>query len=168
MVAVYNHMVKAIVIYYSRTGITKKFAEALANAFYCSTVEIKDKKKRLGVLGFIRGIIDARKEKTTEIEPESVDISNADLVLFGTPVWAGRSSPAINTIIQKLDLKGKDVITFTTSQTADVKGAYQVMDRLVEKQGGKVIDHTMIRQKEIENAKNVAETFAKKVREVNK
>jgi hypothetical protein len=57
------------------------------------------------------------------------------------------------------------VITFTTSRSADVKGAYQVMDKLVAKQGGNVIEHTMIRDKEIQNAKIVAEEFAKKVNE---
>ncbi|MEM2900022.1 MAG: flavodoxin [Thermoplasmata archaeon] len=158
-------MSKTIVIYYSRTGTTRKFAEALANVFSGTTIEIKDKKNRLGVLGFLRGINDARKERTTEIEPANVDISNAELILFGTPVWAGRSSPAINTIIQNLDLKGKNVITFTTARSANVEGAYRVMDKLVAKQGGKVLDHTMIREKNIENAKNIAEEFAKKVSE---
>ncbi len=157
------HMAKAIVIYYTRTGTTRKFAEALANAFGASVVEIKDKKKRLGFFNWFRSGRDAYREFLTDIEPKTVDISGMDLVLFGTPVWAGKSSPAINTIISNLDLSGKKVVNFTTSGGENNDKAFALMDKHATAKGGSVIGHTMVRARQIERAKEIAENFAKTI-----
>lgn len=42
-----------LVVFYSRTGNTKKVAEALARELKCDTDEILETKSRKGILGYI-------------------------------------------------------------------------------------------------------------------
>jgi len=44
---------KALVVFYSRTGTTKQVAEALAQSLNCDSEELIDTKKRSGPLGFL-------------------------------------------------------------------------------------------------------------------
>jgi flavodoxin len=46
---------KALVVFYSRTGATKQVAEALAESLNCDSEELIDTKKRGGPLGFLSG-----------------------------------------------------------------------------------------------------------------
>ncbi len=65
-------------------------------------------------LGFLIGGKDARQGKETKISPTTKIPSDYELVIFGTPVWAGKPSPAINTYLKKNNLSGKKVAAFFT------------------------------------------------------
>lgn len=54
-----NKIMKTSVIFYSRTGNTRKIAEELSNSLKCDTEEIVDTQKRSGVFGYIRSGRDA-------------------------------------------------------------------------------------------------------------
>jgi flavodoxin len=95
---------KVLVTYYSRTASTKKLAEEIANCLKADIDEIIDKKKRSGPIGFLTGGRDAMKEKETEIEFEKSP-ENYDLVVIGTPVWAGNVTPAVRAYLKKNKFK---------------------------------------------------------------
>ena len=50
----WDNFMKVLVVYYSRTGNTKFVAEAIAQSLEADIEEIKDKKNRMGVFGFLR------------------------------------------------------------------------------------------------------------------
>jgi hypothetical protein len=51
----------------------------------------------------------------TEIDPPVIDVSGYDLLVFGSPVWAFRPTPAIHTAITSLKgYEGKRAISFFT------------------------------------------------------
>ena len=56
---------KPLVVFYSRTGTTKKVGEALADLLQCDSEELIDTKKRKGPLGFLRSGRDATRNKLT-------------------------------------------------------------------------------------------------------
>lgn len=63
---------KALVVYYSRTGNTEKVGKALAKGLGADTEEIIDKKNRkTPLIGFIRSGYHALKEKERRIEESS-------------------------------------------------------------------------------------------------
>ncbi|MBN2407790.1 MAG: flavodoxin [Elusimicrobia bacterium] len=103
---------KILVASYSRTGKTKKLAGKIAPVLSADTDEIIDKKKRKGVLGFIIGGFDALKEKLTDIEI-SENPADYDIVVIGTPVWAGNVTPAVRRYLT--DNKLKSAAFFATS-----------------------------------------------------
>jgi flavorubredoxin len=49
------------------------------------------------------------------IEPETIDVSSSDLIVIGTPVWAGRATPAINAAVAALKgCDGKKAVIYAT------------------------------------------------------
>lgn len=104
---------KTLVVFYSRSGTTKRVAQEVAKALNADVDEVIDKKPRNGILGFLIAGYDATKGKTTEIEFEK-DPSGYDLVVIGTPVWNGRVTPAIRTYLLRNREKIKNVAFFST------------------------------------------------------
>jgi flavodoxin len=104
---------KTLVAYYSRTGHTKFISEKIAQLFSADLCEITDKKNRQGKLGFLGGGNDALREKLTNIEV-SKPIEGYDLVVIGSPVWAGKITPAIRKFMVTNDFKEQSVALFVT------------------------------------------------------
>jgi len=103
---------KSLVVYYSRTGNARFIAETIAAEVGADIEEVIDLKKRSGAFGFLSGGSDARRGKETKIAPTTKSPASYDLIIVGTPVWAGRPSPAIRTYLKKNDLSGKKVAVF--------------------------------------------------------
>ena len=76
--------------------------------------EVIDLKKRSGPLGFLKGGSDARRGKETKIAPTTKSPADYDLIIVGTPVWAGRPTPAITSYLKRNDLSGKKMAVFLT------------------------------------------------------
>ena len=91
---------KTLVTFYSRDGHTKRAAEIIAKALNADIDEIKDKKSRKGIIGFLRAGYDATRGKTTEIN-FSKNPADYDVVILGSPVWNGRVTPAVRTYLLK-------------------------------------------------------------------
>ena len=103
---------KSLVVYYSRTGNARFVAETIAAEVGADTEEVIDLKKRSGIIGFLGGGSDARRGKETKIAPTIKSPVDYDLLIIGTPVWAGRPTPAIRTFLKKNDLSEKKVAVF--------------------------------------------------------
>ncbi len=103
---------KSLVVFYSRTGNACFVAQTIAAQVNADVEEVIDLKKRAGVLGFLSGGRDARGGKETEIAPTQRSPADYDLVIIGTPIWAGSPTPAIATYLKKNDLSGKKVAVF--------------------------------------------------------
>ena len=71
---------KPLVVFYSRTGTTKKVGEALADLLQCDREELIDTKKRTGPLSFLRSGRDAARNKLTVLEPLIHDPALYDVV----------------------------------------------------------------------------------------
>jgi len=106
--------VKPLVVFYSRTGTTKKVGEALADLLQCDSEELIDTKKRTGPLGFLRSGRDAARNKLTVLEPLIHDPALYDVVALGTPVWSGLMSSPMRTYITINKSKFSGVAFFCT------------------------------------------------------
>jgi flavodoxin len=95
---------KNLIVFYSRTGTTKKMAEKMAKILKADIDEIVDRKNRKGIIRWLLAGRDAMKKKTTEITFKK-DPSKYSLVILGTPTWAGLPSPAIRTYLTKNKFK---------------------------------------------------------------
>ena len=82
-------MPHVLVAFYSRTGTTRKVARRIATALDADVLAITDAHPRKGVLGFMRSAIEAVRSSLPEIGPVRIDPIGYDLVVLGTPVWAG-------------------------------------------------------------------------------
>ncbi|MFW6135019.1 MAG: flavodoxin family protein [Elusimicrobiota bacterium] len=94
-----NH--KVLVVYYSKTGHTRKIAQDIAKQLDADLEEISDQKTRTGLVGFVLGGRDALTGKETSISEMEKNPAEYDLVIFGSPIWAGNITPAIRTYINQ-------------------------------------------------------------------
>ena len=76
---------KILVVFYSRTGNTKKVAQDIAQSLGADVEQLIDKKDRSGALGYMGAGKDASKEMLADIEPIKYDPAKYDLIVMGTP-----------------------------------------------------------------------------------
>ncbi|MEN4007180.1 MAG: NAD(P)H-dependent oxidoreductase [Methanobacterium sp.] len=136
---------KTVVLYYSRTQKTTEAAKTLAKELKSDIIEIKDLKPRKGILNYIKACIDALRENKTEINPSSIDLNQYDMVCIGTPVWAGKPSPAIMSLIDNCNFQGKDVMLFATLGGSEGEKTIQRMKEKIELRGGRVVTSFLIK-----------------------
>jgi len=101
----HNSSVKTLVVYYSRTGNTKKVGQEIARQLKADEEEIFDVKDRRGPLGFLRSGREAKNKVLAEIRPTKKDPSKYDLVLIGTPIWAANMSSPVRTYLSQNKFK---------------------------------------------------------------
>ena len=137
-----------IILYYSESGKTKVVAETLALNLRCDICQIKDMKKRDGIRSRLGSTIDAFRESKTEIYPPTLDLEEYGTVYIGTPIWANNPTPAIITLIDSCDLRGKDIILFTTGSTSDGEAALAKMEIKVKARGARVVQQFSLKTRD--------------------
>ncbi|MBN2711135.1 MAG: flavodoxin [Planctomycetes bacterium] len=121
---------KTLVCFYSRTGITRKVGTQIAEALSADVEEIIDHKGRSGPIGFVTGGKDAFLARTTEITEAAKNPADYDMVIIGTPVWAGTMAPAPRTWIMKYAGKVKNMAFFCTTASSGMDKTLAAMEEL--------------------------------------
>jgi len=136
---------RAIIIYYTRTGNTKTVAEAIRDEFDCDLQEIRDLKDRSGIAGFIGGMIDVKINTITDIQPKSTDLNNYDLIIFCSPTWGMKLTPAIRTFMETADLKNKKVFVVVTATGKMKEKTFKETADYIRSKGGTDAGHVLIK-----------------------
>jgi len=131
---------KVLVIYYSWKGKTELVARSISRSLSADLQKIEETKKRRGIFGFLCGGYAAAREKCSNIRPLTLDFSSYDFVLIGTPVWARKPAPAVNSFINQQNFYGKKVALFATMGGFGGKKACLVMKDKIKRKGGRVVD----------------------------
>ncbi len=107
-------MSDTLIVYFSRTGHTRKVAEEIARQTGCDTEEIHELRSRRGLFGYFRSGKEALREEVVEIGQTSRDPFRYDLVIVGTPVWAGNMSSPVRSYVARNQGRFRDVAFFCT------------------------------------------------------
>jgi len=122
---------KILVVYYSRTGLTKKLALSLAEKIGAATEAIIDQDRRAGVLGYIRSGREAVSKKLAAIEAIQQDPAAYDLVIIGTPLWAGTMSSPVRAYLAAYKDKLKRVAFFITQGGSGQEKVFKILSDFV-------------------------------------
>jgi len=128
-----------LVIYYSRTGVTRKVAQAIGEALRnvgADSVEIEEitePKSRKGALGWLMAGKDATLKRPATIHPIKADLASFDVVVIGTPVWAFSCATPVRTFCDQHGREAKQVAFFCTMGGSGDKGAFREMQALCAK-----------------------------------
>jgi flavodoxin len=142
---------KILTAYYSRTGNTRVVAQKIAEITKSDIEEIKDTKNRSGFFGFLVSGYEAARKKTTKIAELKYDPLNYDIVIIGTPVWAGKMSVPIRTYI--LNNKDKfDKVAFFCTFSFSPSNIFKDMEEACNK---KPIIKEAFRDSEIKSGKYI-------------
>jgi len=109
-----------LITYYSRTHVTEKIALkikeelSLKEELNCDLEEIIDKKNRSGPISYLISGLQAARSIPADINQIEKNPNEYDLVIIGTPVWAGTISTPILSYLNENKEKFKDVAFFCT------------------------------------------------------
>lgn len=114
---------KRAVVYYSLTENTKKAAEAVAEKTGAELIRIDMVKKMPESFSqqIMYGGMLASFGLCPKISGVPNDILSYDEIIVGTPIWAGKHSPAINTFLKNKEVRSKVTSVFTLSGGGDNK-----------------------------------------------
>jgi flavodoxin len=131
---------KCAVLYFTRTGNSKRVAEKIASEIGVKAIEITDNKNWNGVIGYIKAGFYASANKNVDIKVND-EYKNADQYVVISPVWAGKPTPAImsflklvdsNKVNLVLDCMGSDVNTSFTNyenKFGKLKGKFGIIKK---------------------------------------
>ena len=122
---------KSLVVYYSRTNITKKLAENIANELNCDIEEIKAKVNYNGKIGYARGIKDGASGKIIEIESLMHNPQDYDVVYLGAPVWASKAANPLISYIKQNEGKFNNVKFFLTAGSSGFDSSFKQLENAV-------------------------------------
>jgi len=107
---------KAITLYFTRSGHTKAVAGTIRETVGGDMKEIRTKRTYSGSYGIavLQGGLEKFRHALPDLE-EIPDLSGYDVIFLGTPVWWFTISSPMKSFIAKADLKGKKVCPFITS-----------------------------------------------------
>jgi hypothetical protein len=124
---------KILVIFYSRSGTTRRIALALLAALGGSVEEIAEDRGRNGFLGYCRSVFEARRKRSATILPAKTDPRSFDLVVIGTPVWAWSVSSPVRAYLTANKDRLPAVAFFCTFGGAGSETAFAQMQDIVGK-----------------------------------
>jgi flavodoxin len=146
---------KTLVIFYSRTDVTHKVAEELAQKLNADLEEIKDTQNRSGIFRWIKSGYQANRKKLTTLEPIKNDPEQYDLVVIGTPVWAGKMSVPVRTYLHQNRDKIKAAAFFCTMGSSGMESTFKGMEEYV----GMPVATIGLRKKDVESGIYNLESF---------
>ncbi|SAL86746.1 flavodoxin [Caballeronia choica] len=127
-------MSRVLIVYFSRTGATRRVAAALATTLHADVEEIIDRSDRSGTLGTLRCVLDSVMGRSASIEPMRHDLSAYHMVVIGTPVWAGRVSAPVRAWLATHRRRLPRVAFFCTLAGRGSESALQELCELAAKQ----------------------------------
>lgn len=137
---------KILVVFYSRTGTTRKVGQMIAQKLGADLEEIVDTVDRSGIIGYMKSGKDALQKKLTIINPVTKDPAEYDLVIIGTPNWGTHMASAIRTYITEQKGKIKKAAFFCTQGG---KGESKLLSEMKDLSGIQPLEELTILTREV-------------------
>lgn len=154
-----------LIAFYTRTGTTQKAAEDMAELLtkhgnQIQLDELVDKKDRSGKIGYLAAAKDAMRKKETEIQEIKHDPKDFDMVILGTPVWAGTIAPALRTYLNRYGKYFSQVSFYCTHGGGGASKTFKTMGSILQKTPKATIS---LYEKDVKNEKHLdeLETFVR-------
>jgi hypothetical protein len=94
-------------------------AREIARRFEADIIKLSADSYTLDFNGWINANIDAWNHNPAVIAPETIDISNYNLIILGSPIWYFRPAPPLWTFVEKIISMARPSFSSTPS-TADL------------------------------------------------
>ncbi|MBA7471130.1 flavodoxin [archaeon] len=122
---------KGLIVYFSRTGRTRRIAEAIQALTGFDMDEIKEAKGRGGPIGWLKSGMESTRKMLPQIENLQHDQSSYDLVVIGTPIWASNMSSPVRAYVTKHGSEIKKAALFCTGDGDEPEKAFAPITELL-------------------------------------
>lgn len=121
---------KAIIIYYSRSGNTEKLARRVQSDIGCDILKIEPEEE---YGNYVASCLRVSKERKNKVVPQFVteipDLASYDVILLGYPVWAQDVPAFVADFISKCKITGKKIIPFATFGLSGVSWTKKTLEK---------------------------------------
>ncbi len=138
-------MAKILIVYYSRSGTTKKVAQRLAKASDADLLPIQDTATRSGALGYLRCALEAAFHTKAAIK-DGILPQDYDVIVLGTPIWFWNMSSPVRAFITQNKHGFKRLALFCTYGGG---GAEKVLREMETLSGTKALATLALRDQEL-------------------
>ena len=98
-----------VVLFFSRTGTSKRVATKIAEGLKVKAIEITDDKNWQGILGYIKGGYYSSTNKSVNIKVNG-DFKDADEYVVVSPLWAGGPTPTVREFLKQVPLNKVNLV----------------------------------------------------------
>ncbi|MGZ3252886.1 MAG: flavodoxin family protein [Burkholderiaceae bacterium] len=141
-------MKSCLVVYYSRTGMTRKMAEAIALQYGCDIEAIHEDNPRTGMFNYLRSGYEALTRKVPDINRTVRNPADYSLTILGTPVWGSHMSSPMRSYITRNKDRFNQVAAFCTMGGS---GGDKALDDIGALCGKKLVGRMKLTDKEIDS-----------------
>jgi len=152
---------KSLVVFYSRTGTTKKVAETIAYFTKANIDEIITEKDRKGLIGFLLSGKEALFKPPAKIKETKKNPMEYDVVIIGTPVWASKLSSPVRAYLEKNKGLFKKIAFFCTKSGSSNIKTFAEMKKICTKKPKAVLELNTSQVKKDKYLKDVKDFVAK-------
>jgi len=137
--------VKTAIVFFSYDGSTRAAAKVLSEKTGADIFELEEKRKRgRSPLSFMAAGFGASIGKRSRLNDTfSRQMESYGRIYIGTPVWAGKAAPAVNSFVHSLDAEGKEIILFTLQADPEPdknpSKSLETFKSILEKKGAKTV-----------------------------
>lgn len=157
---------KTLVVYYSLEGNTEYAAQMIAKYLDADLLMLEPVKDypEGSAAKFIYGGAAVLFGRDPELRKYSKDIKEYDMVIMGTPVWAGRPAPPLNTFLKEKSLKTKKTALFASSGSGNADKCFRKMREKLKNVSASVSFKNPLANRE--EAKKKVEEFVSQIKQV--
>ena len=119
-----------LVVYYSKTGLTRKVGESVSDLLQCDREELFEQKRYKGMSGYVSMGLEGILKKRVDIKEPVKDPANYDLVIIGTPIWCMSLSSPVRSYLFRHRGRFKAVAFFATQGSIGSVNAFKEMEKI--------------------------------------
>ncbi|MBC2331037.1 flavodoxin [Listeria swaminathanii] len=155
---------KALVVYYSQSGNTKKLANVIQQSTNADIFELElanpypdnydQMTEQVG--------LEQKDHITPELSKKITDFNNYGTIFIGSPIWRSSLAPPMASFITSYNLSGKTIIPFFTSDSGTLGNSVSVINSLVSTDV-KVLDALAVQGDDASNSQSTVDNWLKKI-----
>ncbi|KPK64556.1 hypothetical protein AMJ83_02315 [candidate division WOR_3 bacterium SM23_42] len=155
----------ALVIYYSRTGTTKRLARMISHRLNYDCEEIRSIESYKGIFGCIKAARQDVSSTLPSLCPLEHDPAVYENVILGTPVHASRMAAPVRSFLTSNKDKLKNLALFITHQGSECESTARGIEDLV---GTKTVAQLCVRASELdtEDLRTMIDDFVDRISNV--
>jgi len=122
---------KTAIVYFSLEGNTKFVAEKIAAELKADLIRLVpvNEYPTGNVSKYFWGGKSSAFKESPRLEPYAFEASKYDLVLLGTPIWAGTYTPPLRTFLRANKLTGKNVALFACCSGGSAEKCFEDFEK---------------------------------------
>jgi hypothetical protein len=112
------------VVYFSRTGTSKKVADKIAEKLSCEIIQIEDNMNWKGIFGYIKAGFYSSTDREVKIEIQG-NLDAADELIVVGPIWAGGLASAVRAFLKTTPLDKVHLVVTSNGSILGNRSGYK-------------------------------------------